>query len=68
MLLLEVEAKLFNAAPERLIATVKPIPVSTDSLIMMLFRKSKADVVAVALAVWKIPEVPKFVPIDVAFK
>ena len=34
---------------------------------MMLFRRVSAAVVAVALAVWKTPEVLKFAPTDVAF-
>jgi hypothetical protein len=35
---------------------------------MILFLKRNEDVVAVVLVVWKIPDVPKFVPVDDALR
>jgi len=59
---------LFKAGAERRKATVKPVPAGTETLSITLSRRVSEAVVDVALAVWKIPEVLKFAPTDVAFR
>src|SRR3954464_2306788 len=43
-----------------------PVPFGAERLSMMLLRRTSVAVVAVALAVWKRPEVPKLAPEDEA--
>jgi len=47
---------------------VKPVPLGVEVLKIILFLRLRVAVVAVALVVWKIPDVPKFAPEDEAFK
>jgi hypothetical protein len=69
MLLFEAASKLFNCvAVDLLKAAVTPAPVGVERLITILLRNTKFAEVAVALEVWKIPDVEKAAPVDVAFK
>ena len=54
--------------PDRRCATVNPVPFAIEVLPMIVSRRSSAAVVAVALAAWKMPEVPKLTPAEDAFR
>jgi len=69
MLLLDDASKLFSCvAVDLLNAAAIPVPVVPHRLITILFLKTKLADVAVAFEVWKIPEVEKLAPVEVAFK
>jgi len=53
---------------DRRCATVNPVPFGVEVLSMMVSRRSSVAVVAVALPAWKMPDVPKLVPVEVAFR
>ena len=57
-----------RAVPDRRCATVNPVPLGVEVLLMMVSRRSSVAVVAVALAAWKIPDVPKLAPLEDAFR
>ena len=69
MFLLDVVAKLPKVAAALLRkAVITPVVPGVDVLITILFCTSNLAVVAVALAAWKIPAVPKAAPEEDAFK
>lgn len=47
-------------------ATVKPVPDAVEVFTIILLRKLSAAVVFVVLAVWNMPVVAKFAPVEVA--
>jgi hypothetical protein len=69
MLLFEAASKLFNCvAVDLLNAAVIPAPVGVERLMTILLRRIRLAEVAVALDVWKIPEVENAAPVEVAFR
>ncbi len=69
MLLFEATSKLFNCvAVDLLNAAVIPAPVGVERLMTILLRRIRLAEVAVALDVWKIPEVENAAPVEVAFR
>lgn len=49
-------------------ATVNPVPFGVDALTIILFLSVRLAVVDAVEVATEIPEVPKLVPLDVAFR